>query len=90
MLINYHNSTDIDDGISRAFLCKGRYDKVASKDGTPGRSELRRNAKATQVEQGESMRKYAQDRSQGTRNGNKITMGTVVQVKVDKLDRGKF
>ena len=63
MLINYHNSTDIDDGISRAFLCKGRYDKVASKDGTPGRSELGQNVEAVQIEQGGRMRKYAQDRS---------------------------
>ncbi len=28
-------STDVDDGIPKAFLCKGCYDKVAPEDGTP-------------------------------------------------------
>jgi hypothetical protein len=45
----YHISTDVDDGIPKAFLCKGCYDKVTPKDGTPGRSELRQNAKAAQA-----------------------------------------
>jgi hypothetical protein len=36
-----YTSTDVDDGVPKAFLCKGCYDKVAPEDGTPGRSELR-------------------------------------------------
>ncbi len=43
-----------------------------------------------QVEQGERMGKYAQQRSQGTKRGNKIAMGTVLMVRVDKVDRGKL
>ncbi len=31
----FHESTGVDDGIPRAFLCKGCYDKVAPEDGTP-------------------------------------------------------
>ena len=53
----YHKSTDVEDGIPRAFLCKGCYDKIAPEGGTPGRSELRLNAKNAQVQQGERMRK---------------------------------
>ncbi len=74
----YHISTDIDDGIPNAFLCKGCYDKVAPEGGTPGTSELRQNAKAAQIEQGDRMRKYAQDRSQCRNKGNNIEVGTVV------------
>jgi hypothetical protein len=33
----YHKSTDVDDGIPRASLCKGYYDKIAPEGGTPGR-----------------------------------------------------
>jgi hypothetical protein len=86
----YHISTDIDDGIPNAFLCKGCYDKVAPEGGTPGTSELRQNAKAAQIEQGDRMRKYAQDRSQCRNKGNNIEVGTVVWVKVDNVDRGKL
>jgi hypothetical protein len=86
----YHQSTDVDDGIPTAFLCKSCYDKIAPESGTPGRSELRLKAKTAQVQQGERMRKYTQNRSQGTKNGNKIEVGTVVRVKVDKVDRGKL
>jgi hypothetical protein len=35
------------------------------------------------------MRKYAQNRFQGTKNGNKKEVGTVVRVNVDKVDRGE-
>ncbi len=43
-----------------------------------------------QVEQGERMRKYAQQRSQVTKRGNTIAMGTVVRVRVDKVNRRKL
>jgi hypothetical protein len=59
----YHNSTDVDDGLPRAFLCKRCYNKIAPEGGTPGRSELGQNVEAVQIEQGGRMRKYAQDRS---------------------------
>jgi hypothetical protein len=36
------------------------------------------------------MRKYEQERSQGTKGGNIIAGGTVVRVRVDKVDRGKL
>jgi hypothetical protein len=47
----HHKSTDVDDGIPRAFLCKGCHDKIAPEGGTSGRSELRQNAKVAQIEQ---------------------------------------
>jgi hypothetical protein len=49
----YHSSIDIDDGIPKAFLCKGCYDKVAPEDGTPNQRELRKKSKESMIEQGE-------------------------------------
>jgi hypothetical protein len=41
------------------------------------------------VQQGDRMRKYAQERAQGTTQ-TPIEVGTVVRIKVDRVDRGKM
>ena len=71
------------------FLCLGCHNKLAPEDGTPTRSALRRKSKEAMIAQGERMRKYAQQRSNGNKVGA-IPVGTVVRVKVDKVDRGKL
>ncbi len=53
------------------------------------RRNLREKAKEAMIAQGERMKKYSPCRS----NGNKdevLTVGTIVRVKVDKVDRGKM
>jgi hypothetical protein len=47
------------------------------------------NSKEAMIAQGGRMRKYAQRRSNGNKVGP-LTVGTVVRVKVDKVDRGKL
>jgi len=71
------------------FLCRGCHAKLAPPEGTPGRSALRQQSKDAMVAQGERMRKYAQRRSNGNKSGP-LEVGTVVRVKVDKVDRGKL
>jgi hypothetical protein len=70
-------------------VCVSCYAKLAPPEGTPGRSELRRQSKEAMEAQGERMRKYARLRSNGNKSGS-LTVGTVVRVKVDKEDRGKL
>ncbi len=84
----YHSSTDVDDGIPKAFPCKGCYDKVAPEDGTPNQRELRKKSKESMIEQGEKMRRTAT--AQTTGGKKPIDVGTVVCIKVDRVDRGKL
>jgi hypothetical protein len=53
------------------------------------RSALRQQSKDAMIAQGERMRKYAQRRSNGNKSGT-LDVGTVVCIKVDKVDRGKL
>jgi len=71
------------------FFCQGCHNKLAPEDGTPTRSALQKKSKEAMIVQGERMRKYAQQRSNGNKEGP-LTVGTVVRVKVDKADRGKL
>jgi hypothetical protein len=50
---------------------------------------MRANAKEAITHQGDRMRRYAQDRAQG-KNKPPPKVGTLVRVKVDKVDRGKL
>jgi hypothetical protein len=84
----FHESTDVKDRIPRAFLCKGCYEKVAPEDGTPKRRELRKKSKESMIEQGEKMRRTATSQATGVRKP--IGVGTVVRIKVDRVDRGKL
>jgi hypothetical protein len=71
------------------FLCSGCFKDIAPEEGTPARSALRAKSKEAMIAQGERMRKYAQARSNGNKSGP-LVIGTVVRVKVDKVDRGKL
>jgi hypothetical protein len=82
----FHKSTDVDDGIPRAFLCKGCHDKVTPENGTPNQRELRKKSNESMIEQGEKMRRKAT--SQTTGGKKPIGIGAVVCIKVDKVDRG--
>jgi hypothetical protein len=81
-------STDVEDGIPRAFLYKGCYDKVAPEDGTPNQREMRKKSKESMIEQEEKMRRTAASETTGGKKA--IGVGTVVHIKVVKVDRGKL
>ncbi len=72
----FHDSTDVEDGIPRTFLCKGCYDKVAPEDGTPNLRELRKKSKKSMIEQGAKMRRIAT--SQTTGGKKPVGVGTAV------------
>jgi hypothetical protein len=61
----YRESQEVEEGHSSKALCKGCYDTIAPKDGTPYRKAMRANAKEAMTQQGHRMRKYAQDRHKG-------------------------
>jgi hypothetical protein len=85
----FHESEDVEEGFGSKALCKRCYDSVAPKDGTPNRKAIRANAKEAMTQQGERMRKYAQERAQSAAMVP-VEVGKVVQVKVDPVDRGKL
>jgi hypothetical protein len=85
----FHKSEEVEEGFGSKALCKGCYDLVAPKDGTPNRKAMRANAKEAMTQQGERMRKYAQERAQSAAMVP-VQVGTVVRVKVDPVDRGKL
>ena len=74
----YHKPTDVD----------GCYDKAAPEDGTPNQRELRKKSKESMIEQGEKMRRTATSQTTGVTKP--IGVGTVVCIKVDRVDRGKL
>jgi hypothetical protein len=73
----YHKSTDVG----------GCYDKATPEDGTPNQRELRKNSKESMIEQGEKMRRTATSQPSGGKK-KPIAAGTVVHIKVDRVDRG--
>lgn len=50
---------------------------------------MRCDARKAMVQQGDRMRKYAQERAQGATK-TPIEVGTVVRIRVDRVDRGKM
>jgi hypothetical protein len=82
----YHESQEVEEGHGSRALCKGCYDTIAPKDGTPNRKAMRASAKEAITQQGPRMRKYAQDRAQGEKTPPPPAVGTLVRVKVDKVD----
>jgi hypothetical protein len=50
---------------------------------------MRASAKEAMVQQGDRMKCYAQERAQGAMQST-IEVGTVVRIKVDRVDRGKM
>jgi hypothetical protein len=86
----YHEPQEVEEGHGSRALCKGCYDTIAPKDGTPNRKAMRASAKEAITEQGNRMRKYAQERAQGKKTPPPPEVGTLVRVRVDKVDRGKL
>ena len=85
----FHESQEVEEGYGSKALCKRCYNSIAPSDGTPNRKAMRANAKEAMVQQGERMRSYAQERAQGAMQ-TPIEVGTVVRIKVDRVDRGKM
>ncbi len=50
---------------------------------------MRANAKEAMIQQGDRMKTCAQERAQGATQ-TAIKVGTVVRIKVDRVDRGKM
>jgi hypothetical protein len=86
----YHESQEVEEGHGSRALCKRCYDTIAPKDGAPNRKAMRASAKEAITQQGNRMRRYAQDRAQGKKTPLPPAVGTLVRVKVDKVDRGKL
>jgi hypothetical protein len=80
----FHESQELEVGYGSKALCKRCYNSIAPSDETPNRKAMRANAKETMTQQGERMRKYAQDRAQGTMQ-TPIEVGTLVCIKLDRV-----
>jgi hypothetical protein len=82
----FNESQEVEEGYGNKALCKRCYNSIAPSDGTPNKKTMRANANEAMVQQRGRMRKFALERAQGTMQAP-FEVGTVVQIKVDRVDR---
>jgi hypothetical protein len=77
-----------EENVQTRGICKACYNNIAPKESTPHRKLLRQESREAFIQQGERMRKFAQEKANIKENLPSVSVHIVVRIKVDRVDRG--